>query len=112
LKRCEGYIYFELLASFFICSFMAVSIFPIYMKIEQDRQNIKLKVDASHVLYGVLESYMDDGILPIDTVFSYNKRDFQITWGHENQITKMIEGCVKYQNAEKTYETICDTVRR
>ncbi|WP_409301654.1 hypothetical protein [Peribacillus sp. SCS-155] len=112
MKRSEGYIYFELLASFFVCCFIAFSILPIFIKMETDRQNVRLRMEAKHLLYLELEGYMRQEFIFDQKTITKNSREYQMVWRSADPSIKFMEGCVRYRNAVDKEVEVCDYVTR
>ena len=62
LKKCDGYIYVEMLVALFICLFIVFSLYPIIDQVKQDRKNILIRTEANHLLYEKLTALLDGSI--------------------------------------------------
>ncbi|OIK13762.1 hypothetical protein BIV59_04700 [Bacillus sp. MUM 13] len=111
MKNSSGYIYLEMLASFFLCVFLAVSILPIMSKIRHDRSDLFMKTEAYHLLYEQLDAYMD-GEGQASGSLKSRGHSYILTWRESSVSQGMMEGCITYKKANGREETFCDAAKR
>ncbi|MGX2960448.1 hypothetical protein JNUCC23_14430 [Peribacillus sp. JNUCC 23] len=105
MRNSNGYIFLETMIAFVICLFIVSTILPIVHEVKIDRANIKIRSVALHLLYETLAAYLDgDGRLSPEL-----SDEYRFTWTIEDESTKVM-GCIEYENAEGSYETVCDAV--
>lgn len=91
--------------AFVICLFIVGTILPIVHEIKNDRANLKSRSVALHLLYETLAAYLDsDGRLSTEI-----SDEYRFNWTIADGSAKLM-GCIEYENAEGSNETICDTV--
>ncbi|PLT34726.1 competence type IV pilus minor pilin ComGE [Bacillus sp. V5-8f] len=111
MRNSNGYIYIELLAAFFIFCFITFSILPIYEKIMVDRADVRIRMEAFHLLYEKLQAYMEREIEAVDKTISVNGRAYQLTW-EPNSDFPMMRGCIYYKNFGGKNVSVCDFTKR
>lgn len=112
MKKCDGYIYVDMLAALAVCLFIALSLFPIIDQIQLHRQNILLRTEAYYVLYEKLTAFLDGEIraVPLDIV--QQNHPYTLTWRVSEDFPNMMEGCVHYENAWGKAEMVCDATKK
>jgi competence protein ComGE len=112
LRKCDGYIYLDLLASLSICLFIACTMYPMIDQVRLDRKNMELRMEAHYVLYEKLLDYMDGTIEAESTELEKQHHTYTITWREHREFPNLLEGCIHYQNAYRKKETFCDVVQK
>lgn len=102
----------EMLAAFFVLSFISLSILPIFEKVMADRKDAVHRMEAHHLLYERLQAYMEGESEAVDeTIIVYGKT-YKMTWMPETDFIGMIKGCIQYENFGEKNESICDAAKR
>jgi len=91
--------------AFVICLFIVGTILPIVHEIKNDRTNLKSRSVALHLLYETLAAYLDSD----ERLSTEISDEYRFDWTIADGSAKLM-GCIEYENAEGSYETICDTV--
>jgi hypothetical protein len=112
LRKSYGYIYVEMLAAFFICCFISLSILPIFEHVVAERHNAIERMKAYHLLYEKLQAYMEGENGAVDETFNANGRTYKLTWKPEETFYGMLRGCIEYENYGRENESICDAAKR
>ncbi|MDQ0218334.1 hypothetical protein ELQ35_12425 [Peribacillus cavernae] len=112
MKNSRGYIYVEMLAAFFICCFVALSILPILETVMIERHNAIQRMGAYHLLYEKLQAYMEGESEPVDETFMVNDQTYRLTWKPEEGFSGMTRGCIEYKNYGQRDEIICDAAKK
>jgi hypothetical protein len=112
LRKCDGYIYLDMLAALSVCLFIALSLLPIIDQIKLDQKNILLRVEAQYVLYEKLTALLDGEMeaVPMDIVQQNYK--YTLTWRVPKDFPEMVEGCIQYENASGRKEMVCDATKK
>lgn len=108
MKNSNGYIYVELLAAFFVLTFLIATILPILQEIEIDRKNNKIRSEAVHLLYEKLNGIGFEENVVVEVGITL----YTIHFANSSEFPSMIEGCINYKNMEGFDENICDLTKR
>ncbi|RFU65685.1 competence type IV pilus minor pilin ComGE [Peribacillus glennii] len=111
MKNSDGYIFVEMLAAFFVFSFICFSILPIYQKIIADKDDVKIRMEAIHLLYEQLQAYMEGEIEAVDETITKNGETYHMKWEAE-PVFAMIRGCIHYKNHGEKNVSVCDSTKR
>lgn len=111
MRKCNGYIYVEMLAALTVCLFIVGALYPLIDKIRLDRKNILLKTEAHQVLYEKLTAVLAGDLEPISTTFEQENRRYTLTWSVYEDFPSLLEGCIHYENANGKNEKICDATK-
>lgn len=108
MKNSKGYIVLEVLASFSLCCFLAVSALPMLQQLNTDRQDAVLRSKAAHMLYEKLSASMTARTVPADSKGEILGRPYEIRWKTSGTYPGMTEGCIEYENYRKNKQAVCD----
>lgn len=112
MRNSDGYIYVEMLAAFFVCFFISLSILPIFEKVMADRKDSMYRMEAYHLLYERLQAYMEGESEAVDGTIIVNGKTYKMTWMSETAFIGMVQGCIEYEKVGKKRESVCDAAKR
>lgn len=112
MLKSNGYILLDTIATLSIIFFVCMSLVPIWLKIENDRDDIQRQIKAHHVLYENLQRYILAEELKMvvqDATFS---SQFLTSITPLDTNPSYVKGCVTYQNSRKEKIVICDVAKK
>jgi len=112
LRKCDGYIYLDMLAALSICLFIVFALFPIFDQLKLNKKNMLLRTEAHYLLYEKLTAFADGEIEAVPTEITRQNHLFTLNWGVPNGFPEMVEGCIQYQNAFGKREEVCDATKK
>lgn len=108
MKNSKGYIVLEVLASFSLCCFLAVTAVPMLQQLSADRQDAVLRSRAAHMLYETMAAAMTERTVPSDSRGEIQGQAYMIRWKTSETNPEMTEGCIEYENYRKRKQAVCD----
>ena len=112
MRKCDGYIYVEMLASLSICLFIVFALFPIVDQINLDRKNTLLRKEAQYILYERLTAFLNGDIDAVTMEINQQNHKYTLTWRVPKDFPKMVEGCIQYENVFGEKEMVCDVSKK
>ncbi|TKC19888.1 competence type IV pilus minor pilin ComGE [Robertmurraya kyonggiensis] len=109
LRNCRGFFLVELLLSLSIWMVMTVSLLPLYIHVSKQSLDIQQEVQATHLLYEVLQRYVLEAVAE-DNSITREKFVFAVIWEKESD-GEPKRVCVNYEDAFQRAQQKCERVK-